>query len=226
MPLTGFRGRSRPTCRRAPASRRPPPSSSSPPGRCPAKARRRSSPSSSPGRQAAENKYVGVTIGVMDQFASAFGEPAPRCSSTAARSTIARSRPARRPPPRGLPLGVTHQQAAAIQQRRRASASGGGGARRPSSRTLARCATSTPRCSAGTGPRSTPSSARRAEHIVDENARVLESEVAFGRGTAGDRPPVRREPRLDARPVRDQHARRWTRSSRSRRRRRASWRPG
>ena len=54
-------------------------------------------------------------------------------------------------------------------------------------------------------PRLDPVVAARAEHIVHENARVLDAVAAFEAGdieTVG--PPVLREPRLDARPVRDQ----------------------
>ena len=93
------------------------------------------------------------------------------------------------------------------------SAAGGSGARR-------RCATSTPRCSAGTGHRLDPVDRRRAEHIVGRERpgprdRAAPCAQATARRSAGSSP--RATPRCAT--CSRSRRRRWTRSSRSRPRR-------
>ena len=198
-----------PTCRPAPGCRRPRRSSWRRPGRCPAASRPTPDPMTLARiAQRAENAYVGVQCGLMDQFAVGVRGRRPRA---AARLPLARApagRPAGRDAPGHLPLGMPRGPGRLRVQRpprrvrpggRRAPGAGPGG--------RAACATSRPSCSSAGRDRLDDVAYRRARHVVTENARVLEAD----RGPRGRRPRrgrggVRGQPRLAARRLRGQLA--------------------
>ena len=178
-----------------------------------------------------ENGYIGLNNGIMDQFASIFGEPGRallldcrslehRVDPAAARrrrrsspATRARRASSRRPPTTSGASQCEAAVAAIAAVRARGDA---------------RCATSRRRCSRRVRDRldDVPAPPRRA-HRRGERAGAGGDRRRF---EAGDLDEVGRlfyaEPRLAARPVRGQQPRSSTRSSRSRRRRRASSAPG
>jgi galactokinase len=140
--------------------------------------------------QIAENQYVGVQSGLMDQFASACGKAGSAlfldCRTLEHRTV---------PIPDGLRLvvvhsGVTHQHGGGEYNTRRAEceravAELSGLSGRPLSQLRDVDAEMLNRY----GSRLDPVERRRAEHIVGENARVLETEAAM---RADDRPAIGR----------------------------------
>ena len=140
--------------------------------------------------QIAENKYVGVQSGLMDQFASACGEAGSAlfldCRTLDHRTV---------PIPDGLRLvvihsGVTHQHGGGEYNTRREECERAVAAlARLSGRPLAQLRDVDAAMLRRYGSQLDPVEHRRAEHIVGENARVLETEVAL---RAGDRPAIGR----------------------------------
>ena len=134
--------------------------------------------------QRAENAYVGVQSGLMDQFAESCGI-AGSAVLLDCRSHEWRADPAAtRPRPRRLPhriatpsrrLGAT---TCVVSQCEAAVAALGG----DRSRRSAACVTSLPRCWRTAGDRIDPVARRRAEHVVSENDRVLATVEALASG--------------------------------------------
>ena len=169
--------------------------------------------------QRAENGYVGVNCGLMDQFASAFGQ-AGHALLLDCRSAGPPGDPDGGPGPRArrVPLRLAAQAGVVRLQRAPEPVRGRRGGDRPRrSPGVTFLRDVTPEMLEAARPRLDPVVAARAEHIVHENARVLAAVAAFEAGDIDDGgPAVLREPRVDARPVRDQPARSWTRWWRSR----------
>ena len=158
--------------------------------------------------QRAENEYVGVNCGLMDQFASAFGEPGRAllldCRSLEHRAVPLPTRGRRRSSschsgsPRRLETSAYNERRAqceaAVADDRRGRARRDRAARRH-----AGDARGAPR------PRIDPLVAARAEpHRPRERAGPGGRRGARGRRPRRGGPAVRREPRVDARPVRGQ----------------------
>ncbi len=130
--------------------------------------------------QIAENRYVGVQSGLMDQFASACGEAGSAlfldCRTLEYRTV---------PIPDGLRLvvvhsGVTHQHDGGEYNTRREECERAVAAlSRLSGRTLAQLRDVDAAMLIQFGSQLDPVERRRAEHIVGENARVLETEAAL-----------------------------------------------
>ena len=160
--------------------------------------------------QRAENEYVGVRCGLMDQFASACGVAGRR---RPARLPLARaSRSCRCPPGSssssptpGMPRTLGHVRVQRPPGRLRA---GGGRPARASSRRSARCATWTARCSSRHADRLDPVAlpAGRARRRR-ERPGPRDRGGAPGRRPRRGRAPLRRQPRLAARPLRGELAR-------------------
>ncbi len=156
--------------------------------------------------QRAENGYVGVNCGLMDQFASAFGE-AGHALLLDCRTLDHRSIPMA---DRDLALVACHsgsprklESSAYNERRSQCEAAVAVIAETEPGVTALRDVT--PAMLDAARPRMDPVVAARAEHIVHENERVLAAIAAFEGGRPRDGgPPVLREPRIDAGPVRDQ----------------------
>ena len=208
-----------PPCRRTPACRRRPRSSSPRPGRC-STTWPRTSIRSTLARlcQRAENAYVGVQCGLMDQFAAACGVAGSAvlldCRSLEWRAV---------PLPDDVRLVVLPHRFDATARRLRvqppAQPVRGGGRRdrprRPGGHSPPRRHPVPPGRRAHRASTRSPTDER--EHVVTENQRVMETIGALGAGRPrrGGR-AVRRQPRVAARPVRGQSRPSSTRWSRSR----------
>ena len=140
--------------------------------------------------QVAENRFVGVQSGLMDQFASACGV-AGSALFLDCRTLVHRTVPI----PEGLRLvvchsGVTHQHGGGEYNTRRAECDRAVAALSAfEGRPLAALRDVDPDMLRRWGSRLDPVERRRAEHIVGEDARVLETEAAL---RAGDLPAIGR----------------------------------
>ena len=193
------------------ASRRPPRSRSPRRGRCPGGDRPRVDPMDLVRVvQRSENGYIGLNNGIMDQFASIFGERGP---GAAARLPVARAPVDPAPAGRGRAGRLPHRLAAQargvrLQRAARPVRVGGRGHRGDRAR-RALAARRRPRPAEPASPTgSTRSRIAGRCHVVDENRRVPGDRGRVrGRRPRGGRAAVLRQPRLAQAAVRGQQPR-------------------